>query len=193
MAYKYIITDSQDIPVARALLESEPNADVWQIRVLDGGVAAVLEHEIIQLISLDASAPAKAGRILRHRNDILMLEPVTALGEEVRQNLRVAASFKSFIYPVTGTWQGRIPVTVHDLSCGGIAFFCDTPLEKGEIVEIVVSLVEPPLLIHTAIIRPRPSNSPVQLYAAKFVDTVDSEEAAIREAVFSHQIQTRRK
>lgn len=189
---KYIITDSQNNPLARAILESSPDAPTLQVHILDGGISNVLEHEVVRLIGLSDGTPALAGRILRQREDSLLLEPIAALGESVRQNLRVPIRCESFIYPVTGAWKGRLPILIHDLSCGGVAFFCESPLQAGEIVEVVIPITENPLLVQTKILRTRPSNSNTPLYAAEFVDLVHGVESMIREAVFSLQLSNRK-
>lgn len=189
--HKYIIADSQSKPLARAILESAVDAPALQVQVLDGGIKNVLEHEIVQLIGLSDGAPALAGRILRQKGQSLILEPVAALGESVRQNLRVPVRFDSFIYPVSGSWQGRFPVVCHDLSCGGIAFFCEHTFPAGEVVELVIPITEQPLLVRAKILRTRPSNSDTPLYAAEFVELVHGMESMLREAVFGRQIRNR--
>lgn len=188
-----IISDRQDIPLAHAVLESPPEACIWQVRVLDGGLGAVIEHEFVKLFGVGDGIPATAGRILRHKNDVLTLEPVGPLGEGARENLRVAVKFDSFLYPVTGNWKGRVPILVQDLSSGGVGFFCAAPLQNGEEVEVVISITEEPLILTAQILRPRPSASQVQLYAARFLNLVPGEDTMIREAVFSQQLFNRSK
>lgn len=192
MSYRYFILDSQNIPLARAMLESPPDAKIWELQILDDALEVVMEHEMLQLVSMDDRAPAKAGRILRGRGERIALEPMDSLGDEIRQNLRVLAQFDTYIYPLTTAWKGRIPVVVHDLSSGGIAFFCVRELKRGDQVEIVVPITSYPLILKVQIIRPRPSTSKIQLYAAKFVDMINDEERMIREAVFGQQIQNQR-
>lgn len=187
-AYRYIITDSQDDPLASALLESPVTAPVWQVRILEGGVDRVLEHEVVKLVSMDEHAPAKVGRILRHKGDTVALEPIDSLSVEARRNLRVPARFTTYLYPVSGAWEGRCAVTCRDLSCGGIAFFSPHPLEPGEAVEIAVPITEQPLLVRAEILRLLPGDTPMQLYSAKFTALTDGEEALLREAVFSQQL-----
>lgn len=189
--YEYIIADSQSNPLAHALLETPADAPELKIRVLDGEIQNVLEHEIVQLVGISADTPALAGRILRQEGDSLVLEPGANLGESVRQNLRVPVRFDSFIYPVSGVWEGRFPIVCHDLSCGGIAFFCNHTLQPGEVVELVIPITEQPLLVRTKILRTRPSNSNIPLYAAEFVNLVRGMESMLREAVFGRQILNR--
>jgi c-di-GMP-binding flagellar brake protein YcgR len=124
---------------------------------------------------------------------VVVLEIFDTLKEDTRQNLRVMANFDSFIYPITGKWKGRTRVIAHDLSCGGIAFFCDYPLEDGEEFEVVIPITEHPVILHAQVIRHRLSKSKIPLYAAKFLNMVDDEEAFVREAVFGLQIQNHNK
>lgn len=186
-----IIADRQDIPLAHALLESPPSAPVWQVRVVDGGLDAVVEHEFVKLVAVGDSIHPTSARIICRRDNVLSLEPVSPLSAGARQNLRVAVRFDSFLYPVTGAWRGRIPVTAYDLSCGGVGFLCGETLANGEIVELVIPITDEPLILQTEILRPRPSTALLQLYAARFLDMVPGEESLVREAVFSQQIMNR--
>lgn len=191
MSYRYIILDSRSTSVARGYLESPPDSPVWYIRVLDGGEERVMEHEYLQLVSMEETAPAKIGRILRRRDNIIVLEPIEDLDAEVQRDLRVQVKFDTYIYPITGKWKGRLRVFSHDLSCGGIAILCDESLEVGEKFEIVIPITTRPLVIKAQVLRLRPSNSTIPMYSAKFIDMVREEEAMIREAVFGYQIQCR--
>lgn len=192
MAYRYIILDSRNSPLARGYLENSPEASVWTLRVLDAGIENVLEHEIFKLVSMDDSAPDKVGRMLRSKKDRIVLEIIDSLSEDIRNNLRVLARFDTFVYPLSGNWSGRIRVVSHDLSCGGIAFFCEYPLEKGEKFEIVIPITAHPVILRAELIRQRISNSQTPLYAAKFIDMVEGEEAYVREAVFGQQIRNQK-
>jgi len=188
MSYRYILLDSRNTPLAGAYLENSPEASVWNLRILDDGMGHVLEHEIFQLVSLDENAPAKLGRILSKKKDLISLEIMDSISDEIRKNLRVMTRFDTFIYPLTGKWKGRIRVVSHDLSCGGIAFFSEYPLEKDEQFEIVIPITGQPVILRAQLIRQRLSNSKTPLYAAKFIDMVEGEEALVREAVFLQQI-----
>lgn len=193
MSYRYILSDSRNIPLARGYLENSPDASVWYLRLLDDTIENVMEHELFQLVSLDEDAPTKLARILRRREDVIVLEILETLQENLRENLRVMAHFDTFIYPGTGNWKGRIRVVSHDLSCGGIAFFCEYPLENGEVFEIVIPITEHPVILRAQVLRRRLSNSKIPLYAAKFLDMVDEEDALVRGAVFGQQIQNHNK
>lgn len=187
----YLILDSQGNPLANAVLESPPNVEMLQIRVLKDKVEAVAAHRELQLIGVEESTPDRVGVIVRQRGDQLVIQPTAALGPSARENLRILTEFESVMYPVSGRWRGRRALKAKDLSCGGIAFWSTVSLEDREIVEIVLPVTDSPLLIKTQVLRELPDeNSRLPLYAAKFVDLIHDEEALIRKAVFSIQIRT---
>ena len=185
----YLILDSKGTPLANAVLESPPNSEVLQIRILGGKEDKVAEHREIQLIGMDDSTPNRVGVIVRQRDDKMVIQPTAALGPNARENLRILTDFESVMYPVTGRWRGQKGIRAKDLSCGGIAFWSSIPLEEREIVELVLSVTDSPLLVKTQVIRRLQDDTSEQpLYASKFVDLIQDEEALIRKAVFSIQI-----
>lgn len=191
--YPCMITDSRNTPLSRGILESAPSENVWHVRVLDGGIGHVLEHNVIQLIGMADDLPGMKGSIIDSRgNDVLVVERISPLGIEARQNLRVPVCFDSFLYPVSGSWQGRRAIVSHDLSCGGIAFVCTPPPEMGEIVELAIPIMTYPLLLKAKVIRHTPSQSGGHtIVSAEFVGMIHDEEVLVREAVFSQQIRNR--
>lgn len=191
---RYLLVDSRHTPLARAVLESAPSAEAWQIQILDDKIEDVMEHELVQMVGMGDMAQSLLGRILRRQEDRIIVEPIRKLGEDLRQNLRMPVAFDSFIYPLsTQRWAGRRPVRSHDLSCGGVAFFCNEPLAQSEEIEIVIPITQEPLVLRCQVLRPRPSNDPDrQLYATKFVDLCPGEESMVREAVFSVQLDENR-
>ena len=187
----YLILDSQGTPLANAVLESPPKAEILQIRVLNDKVEAVAAHREIQLIGIDNGTPDRVGVIVRQRDDRLVVQPTAALGPAARENLRILTDFESVMYPVTGRWKGQRSLRAKDLSCGGIAFYSGIPLEDREIVEMVLPVTDSPVVVRAQMIRQlKDESSQLPLYAAKFVDLIQDEEALIRKAVFSIQITT---
>ena len=171
------------------MLESPPKAEILQIRVLNDKVEAVAAHREIQLIGMDDFTPNRVGVIIRQKDDKMVIQPTAALGPNARENLRILTTFSSVMYPVSGRWKGQKNVKGKDLSCGGVAFWADRPLEEREIVELVLSVTDSPLLVKTQVIRRLQDDTSEQpLYASKFVDLIQDEEALIRKAVFSIQI-----
>jgi c-di-GMP-binding flagellar brake protein YcgR len=119
------------------------------------------------------------------------VQPTAALGPAARENLRILTDFESVMYPVTGRWKGQRSLRAKDLSCGGIAFYSGIPLEDREIVEMVLPVTDSPVVVKAQMIRQlKDESSQLPLYAAKFVDLIQDEEALIRKAVFSIQITT---
>ncbi len=185
----YLILDSKSTPLANAVLESPPNSEVLQIRILGGKEDKVAEHREIQLIGMDDTTPNRVGVIIRQRDDKMVIQPTAALGPNARENLRIFTDFESVMYPVTGRWKGQRTLRAKDLSCGGIAFWADRALEEREIVEMVLPVTDSPLIVKTQILRELPDDTTEQpLYASKFVDLIQDEETLIRKAVFSIQI-----
>ena len=186
----YLLLDSKGTPLANAVLESPPNSEVLQIRVLNDKVEDVAAHREIQLIGIDDSTPNRVGVIVRQREDQLVIQPTAALDANARENLRILTTFSSVMYPVSGRWKGQKNVKGKDLSCGGVAFYSDCRLENREIVELVLPVTDQPLVVTTQVIRTLEEEGAPPLYAAKFVDLIQDEEALIRKAVFSIQIRT---
>jgi len=185
----YLILDSQGVPLANGVLESPPDSEMLQVRILGGKEAAVAEHREIQLIGMDDSAPNRVGVIIRRKNDGIIVHPTAALGTDARENLRIQTDFESVMYPITGRWKGQRAIKAKDLSCGGLAFYSSTVLAEREIVEVVLPVTDAPLVVKAQVLRSLPNKLSLRpLYASKFIDLIHDEEALIRKAVFSIQL-----
>lgn len=187
----YLILDSANQPLAHGTMESPPDTSPMRMLVLEGKVDNVMEHEIVELIGMGSSELPMRCRILRQRGDRIILEKIATLDPEVRRNLRVPVKFNTFLYPLTGSWRGRREAESVDLSCGGVAFRADEGLELHEQLEIVIVPTEEPVILHCEILRAQELQNGRMLYATKFVDMCEDEEVAVREAVFSLQLQSR--
>lgn len=188
----YLILDTQNNALANGELVSPPEAAPMRLSILDNQVDNVMRHEVITLFSSSSNEPPIQCRILRQRGDVVLAEKIAVLDPEVRRNLRVPVKFDSFIYPLPGSrWQGRISVQSIDLSCGGIAFYTDYDLELHERMEIVVTPTEEPVILQCEILRRQELQNGRFMYATKFVGMCEDEEVAVREAVFSLQLQSR--
>lgn len=188
----YLLLDSAGVPLAQGRLERSGNGSNWQIRVLDDKIDKVLEHKDLKLMSITDSDPSYEGRVTRSRNDMIQIEvhKITLDSKNLRQNLRVPVGFKSYIYPVTGSWKGRREIESKDLSCGGIAFFSGDSLEVGERLEVVIPVTSQPLILQCELLRRQSAGrEDAVLYAGKFVEHCDDEEMLVREAVFALQLQ----
>ena len=81
----YLVLDSNGIPIAQAALESPPNADVMQLRILQGSADTVTARRDVQLIGMDDKAQARRGLVIRQRGDQVVIQPTAALGAEARE------------------------------------------------------------------------------------------------------------
>lgn len=190
---EYLLLDSRSVPIARGRLEGPTNETNWPIKVMDGKIDEVLKHKQFKLMSITDSDPSYEGTVVRSRNDMIQLEvkKIQIDSKNLRQNLRVLVRFKGFIYPVTGNWKGRREIESNDLSCGGIAFFCDRELAIGERVEVVVPVTSQPLVVTCEILRRHPAGEGgCDMFAGKFIDLCDDEEMCLREAVFGLQLRS---
>jgi len=188
---KYLILDTGNNPLAKGIMESPPGTELIQLRVLGGGAEAVTSHEIVELISMGPGGPSLQCRLVRGREDRIVLERISVLDPEVRRNLRIPVRFDTLLYPVTGGWKGRRRVESVDLSCGGIAFVGADGMDEHEIMEVIIPITSSPLILRSQILRKKELNNDRALYACKFVDMCDGEETLVREAVFSVQLQNR--
>ena len=185
----YLILDSKGTPLANGILESPTNPEVLQLRILSGKEETVAAHRELQLIGMDDGTPNRVGVIIRQREDKIVVQPTGALGADARENLRILTDFESVMYPVSGRWKGQRALKAKDLSCGGLAFYPGVALEPREIVEIVLPVTDSPLVVKAQVIRDMTGEDKAHpLYASKFVDLIQDEEALIRKAVFSIQI-----
>ncbi|MGI5962423.1 MAG: PilZ domain-containing protein [Lawsonibacter sp.] len=188
---KYLILDSRGEPVAHCTSPDELRSPMWRLEIDGGDLNRVLEHEYVSIVGTSERWAAAEGRIVRWEDHVVWVKAVRELRENLRENLRMPVSFSSFLYPITGSWSGRVAIQSHDLSCGGVAFFCQQPLEIGELAQIVIPVTTQPLLLQVKVLRRRPSVQSVPLYAARFEGLLREEENMVREAVFSLQLHHR--
>ena len=189
--HNYLIMDTQNHALANGEVVSPPGETPIRLNILDNKVDDVTAHEVIILLSSSSEELPVQCRILRSRGDMVMAEKIATLDPEVRRNLRVPVKFDTFIYPIASSyWKGRQPVQSIDLSCGGIAFYSDFYLEVHDEVEIVVTPTEEPVILHCEDLKRQELQNRF-MYATKFVDLCEDEEVAVREAVFSLQLQAR--
>ena len=188
----YLILDTQNKALANGELASPPGTSPMRLNILGNKVDDVMAHEVITLFSASSEEVPIQCRILRQRGDTILVEKIATLDPEVRRNLRVPVKFDSFLYALpASSWKGRAPIQSVDLSCGGIAFYADCPLELHEQLEIVVTPTEQPVILHCEILRQQELQNGRFMYATKFVDMCEDEEVVVREAVFSLQLQSR--
>lgn len=187
--HRYLVLDSREKPIVNCTADIRPGQEILTLAVPEEDMPKLLEHEYIQLVGAGENDAVLEARILRARGSRVEVQRVRPLEEAVRQNLRMPVHFASFLYPISGKWKGRRVIVSQDLSCGGIAFYCEEPLEEGERAQVVVPVTTEPLLLEIQVLRQRPSPNRTPLYGAKFAELTRDEESLIREAVFSLQVQ----
>lgn len=192
----FLLLDSGGVPLAQAKPQGPTNdsGQMWQLMVLDDKIDLVLEHKQFKLMTMTDASPSYEGTLVRNRHDMILLEvrKTATNGNDMRKNLRVVVHVNSFIYPVDGGWRGRRSIETNDLSCGGIAFFCDKELYIGERFEVVIPVTSEPLVVQGEILRQRPTEREgTTMYAAKFIELCNDEETLLREAVFNLQLSGR--
>lgn len=194
MEHRFLISDTEHRPIALAHLESPVNEKPYLlvIQSYEPGIpsTAFAIQQKISLIDIDKDLAMEA-TIVNCAADRVLVMPGRKLGPEARKNLRVRCAFESLMFPVTGEWQGQCRFISHDLSSGGIALRSKVPLECGETIELVLPVMEPPLLVKARVLRPLPSHYPEQLYATKFIDLTYDEDSLIRKSVFALQLKPR--
>lgn len=187
----YLLLNDEDIPFGRGILTTAPDAPEMCVKVIDGEIDEIGEKKLITLVGAPKTMPTLQGAVMRTSGNTLRLRRVGSK-EDVREMLRVDVSFDSLVYPISGRWTGRRKVEFVDLSCGGLAFYCDEPMERGERIEVVIPVTPQPLLMRCRILRSweRDGRS---CYAARFVEMCHDEEKLICEAVFAIQLHQHRK
>lgn len=185
----YLLLDSAERPLAKGMMLSPPGSRQIHMKVLEDKADLVARHEIIQIVSMGKGVASLQTHLLRQRDDNVVLERISTLDPELRRSLRIPVKFDSFIYPLTGAWQGRQRVRSVDLSCGGVAFYGASGLAIGEQMEIVIPITTEPLIMRIQILRETDLQNDRTYYSSKFIDMCQDEEDKICEAVFSIQLE----
>lgn len=190
---KYLILTEKEELLAKGLLEGQGAEDTMRLKIIDGSSEVVAQQEIVYLIGDEYQEKPLQCRVLRGEGQRVLVKTLMAMDPELRRNLRIPVTFESFLYPISGSWKGRKPLRSIDLSCGGLAFYASDDLQLQEKVEVVIPKTTYPLILQMQIIRKEECSQNSAYYAAKFINLELQEEHMIREAVFSIQLQNRRK
>ena len=184
-----LLLNRDSMLLARGEMKSAPDDPSIEVELISGEPEKIESADIVQIVPSDKTVRPRMGRFLMHRDDRVVLKPMRAFGAALRENFRVPVNFECFIYPREG---GRAVYRALDLSCGGIALYTNYNLAAGEVFELVIPITaEGPLILDCEVLRVEPiENTAARKYAAKFVDLIHDQEAALREAVFQLQVQT---
>lgn len=185
----YLLLDSENVPLLHVYMESDPADEMIRVRMLEDRASVLQGHELFRLLGTGRHQKPIQCRLMDVRGERVLLKRLFVLNHQLRDTLRVPMHLKSFVYPVSGEWKGRKVIHSVDLSCGGIAFYGEAGLQKGEVLEVVLPIEPSPLIVHGEILRIEELQKDRALYAARFVDLCQDEENAITEAVFSIQLE----
>lgn len=186
-----IIMDSMSRVLAKGRLEKAQQPDTLRVKVTEGDVKAVLHTNKVQVVPAQEDHPAALGRVIDcDDHDVVTFQTLRELkGAQVRTNLRMPVGFSSYAYPLSGPSKARVPIMANDLSGGGISFFCDSEFAPGDLLEVVIPITRTaPLLLQCQVLRKGQEVREHALYACKFSDIIDEQEALVREAVFRAQV-----
>lgn len=188
---EYLIMDEDHSSLTRAVLRTPPTAPMLEFEIPEQDVPLLEGHIILQFVGFDEHSPSFMGKVSRRRGNRMAVEKGESLGEAPLENLRVPFDHESFVYPVSGKWEGRITVRTHSLSCGALEFFSPKPLAVQEVIEVAVQIREGALLIQAKVISQKPDNQGRYHCAAKFISGVDDVERMVRKEVLYLQLKER--
>lgn len=189
MDEKYLILDEKQRPVARALLRGRADASSnKEFELLEDSEPDLTTYELLDFISMTTESNAWRGKVTDQRGKRLTFRMYEPLSDDMRRNLRINLRFESYMYPLVHNRFGQYPIISQDISSGGIAFFCANELTPGEEYQLLIPIIQPPLLLPIRVLRHRPSASPIKLYSCAFADLLPEEEALLREAVFNYHL-----
>lgn len=193
MSRGYAILSNTNTPLGKGECITPPG-DTVTLQVSEY-TAELSGHDIVQIITLEQGQPSLHCSVQRWDEERcrLHLRRIGTIDPEQRRALRMPVEFDSFLYPVSGQWQGRRRVRVMDLSCGGVAFSTEGELAVGERAEIVLAVTSEPLVMQIEILRRHEITEGKGYYAAKFSSVCRDEDQIICEAVFSLQARSRKR
>ena len=105
--------------------------------------------------------------------------------------LQLKIRFETLIYPCEKRWSGRRKVEAVDLSSSGMSFYCDQQLMQGERIEIVIPMMQYPLVLRAQILQVSQERDR-WVYTVKFIELCSEEEKLMNETIFSLQLKQHR-
>ena len=184
----YVITGKLHMPIARAMIYGDPDADEWQAELVSGEEETVLDEDVVELVRLADDMYTIIGRVKGKKDGRILLERVMGRSGDARRSLRVPIGYDTYIYPADGAWEGRCLVKCKDLSCGGIAFHLPMTLALGTSVDVVVRTQEEPLVVRGEVLREIEKKDGMDGYAVCFRDICPDEDALLCKEVFGVQL-----
>ena len=189
MSTTYLLLSSDHTALAKGTAEGPALRDTLRLKIRDRQAESVAAHQIIIVLSEEPGEAPLQCHLVERSGDTVTLRKMMQLDTEFRRSLRIPVRFDSFIYPVDGSFRGRMELRSIDLSHGGIAFRAAEGLEIGQVAEVVVPVTTEPLIVRMQILRVQRLSNGEVYYAAKFVDLQEDEENLLCKAVFGIQLE----
>ncbi|MFI3253358.1 MAG: hypothetical protein R3Y63_03320 [Eubacteriales bacterium] len=188
---EYLIMDEDHSSLTQGVLRSGGSSPILEFEIPENDVPRLDGHVNLQFLSFDEGYPSFEGKVTRRRGNRMAVEKGSSLGEAPLENLRVPFDHDTYVYPVSGTWQGRVTVKTDTLSCGALSFFSPRPFTGQELVEVAVHIREGALLVRGKIINQKEEASGQYYCVTKFMSGVDDIERMIRREVLYLQLKER--
>ncbi|MFI3249629.1 MAG: hypothetical protein R3Y07_01535 [Eubacteriales bacterium] len=194
---QFLILDLDQSTLTTGTLRSPPRGGIFDLEIPEEDSVLLEDAGQLQFIGFTPNTPSFLGEIVRMRTSSISVRNIQRLGHLPEETLQVNHPFESFVYPVTGSWKGRCPISVSTLGCGGINFTSVHILEAREMLEVVVPIKGgDSLLVKGKIVYPTTADtheeSPPYLYKLKFITGVESMETLIRQEVLYRQLKNRK-
>lgn len=125
------------------------------------------------------------GRVQQIRGDKVDFIAEERIDSRLRRKLRIQMPFRTYLYPMHGH-STRLPIISKDISCGGMAFYCVSPLKDGTKYDLPLPCTEPPIIVRLEVMRTIAKEK--NLYAGQFIDILPQEEAMIQESIFEYDL-----
>ena len=122
------------------LLTYAPNCDLQKLTSLN--VMSVNSTEFM----------AWHGRVQQIRGDKVDFIAEERIDSRLRRKLRIQMPFRTYLYPMHGH-STRLPIISKDISCGGMAFYCASPLKDGTKYDLPLPCTEPPIIVRLEVMR----------------------------------------
>lgn len=182
---KFVFLDDNHQTLASAvLLGQQGQSKTFRLIYAPSCDLAALPH--INVLSVNSTAfMAWRGRIERIRDDKVDFISEEQIDSHLRRHLRIPMAFRTYLYSLAGN-KPRLPVISKDISCGGIALYCVTPLTPGTKFEIALPCTDPPIIVKLEVLRTLSAQK--NLYSCQFYDLLPQEEAMIQESIFDYDL-----
>lgn len=188
---EYLIMDEDHSSLTRAILRTSPTAPVLEFEIPEQDVHLLEGLVNLQFVGFDEHSPSFEGRVARRRGNRMAVEKGKDLGDAPLENLRVPYDHETFVYPVSGQWEGRLTVQTTALSCGGLAFLSPRGFMANEVVQVALHIREGALLVHGKVVGQELDGMGKMNSVIKFMSGVGDVEQMVRREVLYLQLKQR--